>query len=97
MLPDTKKPNLLLRVPLGIRLPQGIIVQFGEERGKALPFQSCNMSGCVAEYAITKAEIASLQKGANLRLSVRTVRDNPLNFNLPAAGFAAAYAKMTGR
>jgi invasion protein IalB len=97
MLSDTKKPDLLLRLPLGVKLASGVTIQFGGSEAKAIAFQSCNLNGCMAEYPITNAEIASLQKGANLTLSVRTAQDAPIKFTLPAAGFAAAYAKVTGK
>ena len=92
--PDTKKPVLLLALPLGVYLPSGVTLQFGNGGPKAIPFQSCNPSGCVAEYAIAQAEIASLQNGTGLTLSVQTVDKTSFKFNLPAAGFAAAYAKI---
>jgi invasion protein IalB len=94
ILPDTKQPNLVLQLPLGVNLPKGVTIQIGGGGAKAVPFQSCNLNGCMAEYPITEAEIASLQKGANLMLSVVTVQNAPIKFNLPAAGFAAAYAKI---
>jgi invasion protein IalB len=95
--PDTKKPNLLLQIPLGVYLPKGLTIQFGGGGAKALPFQSCNQNGCLAEYPITEAEIATLLKGADLTLSVETTNKTPLTFRVPAAGFADAYAKMTSK
>lgn len=94
LLPDTKKPNLFLRLPLGVKLAAGVTVQVGRGKARAIAFESCNLNGCLAEYAITKAEIASLKKGADLTLSVRTAQNAPINFTVPAAGFAAAYAKV---
>jgi len=93
--PDTKKPQLILQVPLGVQLPVGITIQFGKQQAKSIPFQSCNMNGCLAEYAVSQAEITSLAKGTNLTLSVRTPDNTSLRVSVPAAGFAAAYAKMT--
>jgi invasion protein IalB len=51
----------------------------------------------VAEYPIAEPEIASLMKGADLSLSVQTVDKTPFTFKLSAAGFSAAYAKMTSK
>ena len=53
--PVAKRPVLLLQGPLGIYLPAGITLQVGNEAAKALPVQSCDQAGCVAEYAITDA------------------------------------------
>ena len=72
-------------------------VQFGGGEAKVLPFQSCNLNGCLAEYLISEGEIASLSKGANLILAVQTMGQAPITFNMPGAGFAAAYAKVKGQ
>jgi invasion protein IalB len=81
-------------LPLGINLPSGVTLQLGKSESKVVPFQSCNVNGCLAEYAISEAEINSLSQGTNLTLSVRAVGNAPVQFNVPAAGFAAAYAKV---
>ena len=95
--PDTKKPNLLLQLPLGIYLPSGATLQFGGGGAKAVSFQTCDTNGCVAEYAISQAEVASLVKGADLTLAVRALNKTPFSFKIPAEGFAAAYAKMKSK
>ena len=95
MAPNTNKPQLILQVPLGVQLPAGVTIQFGKQQAKALPFQSCNTGGCLAEYAISPAEISSLANGTNFTLSVQTPDNTSLKVNVPSAGFAAAYAKMT--
>jgi invasion protein IalB len=95
--PDTGQPNLLLLLPLGTLLPKGVTIQFGAAGAKVVPFQSCSMNGCVAEYPISQPEIASLSQGANLTLGIQTVNKAPVSFVLPGVGFAAAYAKMTSR
>jgi invasion protein IalB len=95
--PKSKKPTLLLQLPLGVYLPSGVTLKFGGGKAKAIAFQSCNPNGCVAENEITAAEINTLVQGADLKLSVRTSDKKPIEFVVPAKGFAAAYAKMTGK
>jgi invasion protein IalB len=95
--PDTRKPNLLLLLPLGTSLPKGVTIQFGTGEAKVLQFQSCSVNGCSAEYPITQAEIASLLQGANLTLSVQAPNKAPISFVLSGVGFAAAYAKVTSQ
>ena len=95
--PETKKPNLLLQLPLGVSLPSGVTLQIGSGGAKALPFQSCSQNGCIAEYAIVDAEISTMLTGADLTLSVQTADKTPFTFKLPSAGFAAAYAKMKSK
>jgi invasion protein IalB len=95
--PKSKKLTLLLQLPLGVYLPSGVTLKFGGGKAKAIAFQSCNPNGCVAENEITAAEINTLVQGADLKLSVRSSDKKPIEFVVPAKGFAAAYAKMTGK
>ena len=93
--PDTKKPVMLIQVPLGVYLPAGASLQIGEDEAKTLPFTGCDRDGCVAEYAITEAEIAAMTKGSSLKLSVQNQSQQPaFTLTVPATGFAAAYAKV---
>jgi len=91
--PQTKTPKLVLQLPLGVYLPTGVTVRFGDGSAKALAFQACNQNGCVAEHAITGPEIATLAKEVDLTLSLRTPDKKVLTITVPAAGFAAAYGK----
>jgi invasion protein IalB len=93
--PDTKKPVMLLQVPLGVYLPAGASLQIGKDEAKTLPFKGCDRSGCVAEYAITDAEIAAMTKGSELKISVQNQNQQPaFTLTVPVTGFGAAYAKV---
>jgi invasion protein IalB len=92
--PDTKKPVLLLQLPLGIYLPAGATLQVGKDQAKAVPLQTCDQNGCIAEYPITDAEIAAMAKGADLTISMQNMKKEPVPFTMPILGFAGAYAKI---
>jgi invasion protein IalB len=92
--PDTKKPELLLQLPLGVYLPAGASLQIGKDAAKTVPYKSCDQYGCLAEYAITEAEIAAMSKGSDLTITMQNLNQQPVTVTLPALGFAAAYAKL---
>ena len=94
MPPETKKPVMLIQVPLGTYLPPGASLQIGQDDARTLPFQSCNRAGCIAEYAVTNAELATMAKGADLTVSFQTLQKQPITLQVPSAGFAVAYAKI---
>ena len=94
ILPDTKKPVMLLLLPLGIYLPAGVTLQFGQDAAKMAPLQNCDSAGCLAEYPISEAEIAALVKGQGLTVAVQDASKQPISVQVPAAGFSAAYAKI---
>jgi invasion protein IalB len=92
---DTKKPNFLMQLPLGVYLPAGATLQIGKEEVKTLPYTSCDQGGCIAEYAVTDAELASIAKGADITISAQgSISRKPFTLTVPALGFAAAYAKI---
>jgi len=92
--PDAKKPVMLIQVPLGIYLPAGVTVQIGKEAGKGLPLQSCNQEGCLTEYSVTDAELATKQQDSDLTVLVQDLNKKPVTLSVPGLGFAAAYSKM---
>ena len=93
--PDTKKPVMLIRVPLGVYIPAGVLLQFGKDVARIVPLQSCNRAGCHAEYGIAEAEIAAMVKGEDLTISAQTPkREEAFNLRLSTKGFEAAYAKI---
>jgi invasion protein IalB len=91
---DTKKPVLLMQLPLGVYLPAGATLQIGKEEAKTLPFLGCDQGGCVAEYPVTDGELAAIVKGADLTISAQTGSKKPFSLTVPALGFGAAYAKI---
>jgi invasion protein IalB len=92
--PDSKRPVMLIQVPLGIYLPAGATLQIGKDPAKKLPFQSCNQEGCLMEYSITDAELAAMQQDSDLTVSVQDLKKAPVTLTVPGLGFAAAYSKM---
>ena len=92
--PDTRVPVMLLRLPLGVYLPAGLSVRFGNDAAKQLQFESCDQNGCSAKYAITKAEIAAMLNGADVTISAQNLKRQPVVVRVPALGFSAAYAKI---
>ena len=93
--PPDRKPIMLIQAPLGIYVPAGVILQFGKGLAKSVPLQSCNLEGCLAEYAIAESEIAAMLKGQDLTISAQTPKKE-LAFTLKVTtnGFEAAYAKI---
>ncbi len=92
---DTKKPVMLLQVPLGVYLPAGVSLQIGKDAPKTLPYKGCAQGGCIAEYAVTEAEIGAMLKGSDLTISVQNQNRQPaFTVTVPVTGFAEAYAKI---
>jgi invasion protein IalB len=90
----TQKPTMLVLVPLGIYLPTGVTLQFGQAEAKRASLQNCDSTGCLAEYPIADTEIGAMLKGQDLTVSVQDPNKQPITLKVPSTGFAAAYAKI---
>lgn len=91
---STKKPVMVVRLPLGIYLPAGASVQFGQEAGKPLTLKRCGTSGCYGEYAIAEADLAAMLKGVDVKIAAESRDHKPLQYLVRAEGFPEAYAKV---
>jgi invasion protein IalB len=91
---DTKTPKMLILLPLGTNLPAGVSLQFGKAAAKSVQIQNCDQGGCLAEYPISEAEIASMLKGADLTVTIQSKEQKPMSFPVSALGFSEAYAKI---
>jgi invasion protein IalB len=92
--PDTKKPEMLLALPLGAYLPAGVSLQFGNEPPKTLPIESCDPSGCLAQTVMSETELATMLKGSDVTVSLQNLKRNPVTYTVPVAGFSQVYAKI---
>jgi invasion protein IalB len=91
---ETKKPEMLLQLPLGIYLPPGVTLQIGKDASKAIAYKNCDRFGCLAEYAVTEAEITAMSKGSDLTITMQNLKQEPITVTVPVLGFAPAYAKI---
>ncbi len=85
---------MLLLLPLGLYLPEGVTVEFTGGARRQLAFQQCDQSGCVCEYAISQPEIDGLVAGKGATVSAQTLDRHTLSVQVPLSGFAIAYEKI---
>ena len=85
---------MLFSLPLGSYLPAGVALQIGDAEAKNLAIQNCDRSGCLARYAVSEAELAAMQKGSDLTITLQDMQRKPITFTVPVSGFAQAYAKI---
>lgn len=83
-------------VPLGTALPEGLGMQTdGGERLRYV-YDFCAPTGCVANIALTPAQLQALRAGAATRFTLAAAArpDQPVTATLSLAGFTAAYAEL---
>ncbi|MCX5512302.1 invasion-associated locus B family protein [Kaistia algarum] len=91
---DTKKPVLLVRVPLGLSLEAGVTLDVDGAKGRSLPLQTCDAGGCYAGSPLPADFLAALQKGNTLDLIFQNLDKAPIKLQMPLAGFSDAYSRI---
>lgn len=91
---DTRKPVVLVQLPLGINLPAGAKIQVDSSKVIDLPVQTCDNRGCYANLPIAPDLLAALQSGKQLNVSFQNLANTPLSLPIPLTDFAAAYDKI---
>lgn len=89
----TGKTGLLVKVPLGVRLDTGALVQVDGEQTKAIDkivFSRCLPEGCIGEKPLVAADIDNLKKAKKLELVFLDLEGKPIVINVVSAGLAAA-------
>jgi invasion protein IalB len=87
------KTGLLVKVPLGVRLDTGALVQVDGEQAKAIDkiiFSRCLPEGCIGEKPLVAADIDNLKKAKKLELVFLDLEGKPIVINVVATGLAAA-------
>ncbi len=90
------KALAIFNTPLGTLLPTGIRFQIDTSPEATLPFEWCVQEGCVVRLGLRDAEIASMKRGRNVKLTVISIADpeQPVVVNLSLAGFTAAFDSL---
>jgi invasion protein IalB len=86
--------SMTLRVPLGVRLKQGLSLAIDQGAPRALDFDFCGPRGCWATGPADGALLSSLKTGATGQVRVMRINGQPLVVEFPLAGFGAALAAL---
>lgn len=91
---ETKKPVMMIQVPLGVLVTKPIMVSVDSNKPEQLMIQTCTQSGCAAGSQMVDSLIASMSSGKELKVVFYNVNSQPVTVTMPLAGFALAYNKI---
>ncbi len=92
--PDAPLPALMIQLPLGLFLPDGVELQIDEQDSQQLPIQTCNADGCYAGSTVSREMLASLMAGEGLTVTFRNLEKKVMTVPVPLAGFGPAYRRV---
>ena len=91
---DTRSPQALIQLPLGLNLPVGARLQVDEGKTIDVPVQTCEARGCYVNAAIAPDMLAALKTGKQLKVSFQNLSKETITIPMPLTDFAAAYDKI---
>jgi len=80
----------LVFVPLGIRLPPGLLIGVDQNKPRRFPFQLCSANGCQAQIALDDAFLAELKAGAKAEAIFEDANGRKIAIEVSLRGFTAA-------
>jgi len=91
---ETRAPVMLLQLPLGLDLQQGLALSVDGTDTPEPPVQTCEANGCFAGGPLDPALLTAMQAGGNLQISFQNTRGGTISVPVPLTGFTAAYQSI---
>jgi len=86
-----KSRTIHFRVPLHVRLKEGILLRIDNGKVSKVDFEFCQAYGCEVVLPASDAQIERLKKGSQTILQFSDVRGNTHQVELTLAGFTKAF------
>ena len=87
-------PVMAVRTPLGVHLPEGLVLRIDASAFAAIAFTACDADGCRAEAEIGPQALQALSAGRLMSLTMHTAPDQTMTFDIPLGDFADAYVRI---
>jgi invasion protein IalB len=87
----TRQATLLMQLPNGIALQDGVSLAIDGGAATPLALQSCDANGCYATLALTAALVEAMEKGKVMTVKAVAANRQPLVFEHLLTDFGAAY------
>ncbi|MDN5248788.1 invasion associated locus B family protein [Bartonella sp. TP] len=86
-----KDKKMLITVPTGRHIPEGVSIQIGKGEVKKLDYSFCLGAICIAEGVLNDDIINSMKSGDKLRIISVNYQGSSNPIDVPLKGFSAAY------
>lgn len=91
---QAKKPVAIVSTPLSVYLPAGLELKIDGGKVSRAVFESCNVSGCHAGFALNEGLLASLKKGAKLIVTLQDTKANKVPVPVSLKGISAGLERL---
>lgn len=91
---QTRKPVMMVQVPLGLYLPEGIKLSFDGKKPIQIGLQYCDQKGCYAGQPVSPEMLKGFRTAKELKMSFQNLQRQDLTVNIVLSQFAASYDKI---
>jgi len=91
---NSRQPEMLIQVPVGLFLPSGVNVQIDESKPHPVVVQTCDLKGCYAATPVSAEMLTSLKAGKRLGITFQTNTKENITVPLTLGNFAEAFQKI---
>lgn len=91
---DNSGPNMMLQLPHGIYLPNGLQVAIDEAAWQEAEVQTCDNNGCYAGVDLDAESLSRLQKGTRMTVSFQSLAREVVTVPVDLNGFTEAFGKI---
>jgi invasion protein IalB len=92
--PETKKPALVIQLPLGIQVTEPVTMRVDDGQTERLSVATCTQTGCVGGAAISDAMLGAMRSGKELKVAFQSAARQIVTVTMPLAGFGIAWEKI---
>ncbi|HZD27002.1 MAG TPA: invasion associated locus B family protein [Alphaproteobacteria bacterium] len=93
--PDPKQPPIAyFTLPLGIALPDGMLLQVDQGEVMRLQIEVCNRAGCHTRLQLAKAMLTSMKQGKQVKVAFDNGQRKRITVPVSLAGFTAALGAL---
>jgi len=80
-------PIAVLRMPLGIWLPEGVVLRVDRGETRQVPVQTCDKSGCRTVVALKPELLDEMKAGDELEIVLHNSKGEPVSIPISLSGF----------
>jgi invasion protein IalB len=91
---ESPNPAMMIHLPLGFFLPNGVSLQLDQEVSLNLNVQTCDANGCYCGTPISENMLVAMKTGNRMMVSFQSLAKETVSIPVPLAGFAIAYQKV---
>ncbi len=88
-------PTALIRVPLGVLLPAGLLLQVDDGRTGNAPFSVCDPNGCLSQFQMEPQQITEMKAGNTMKIGFRRADGQGVQLPVTLIGFTAAFNQIS--